>query len=91
MSCANLPYLDGYTRANFPPAFACMRYKSSAVRGHIRSKAALFYNSMPRLRGYCILAEPTSKDSKIFKSRARPAREREAYDREPSMGRGVSH
>jgi hypothetical protein len=89
MSCAKIPYLDVTQEQIF--RLRLHAYKSSAVRGHIRFKAALFYNSMPRLRGYCILAEPTSKDSKIFKSRARPAREREAYDREPSMGRGVSH
>jgi hypothetical protein len=65
-----------YTRANFPPAFACMRYKSSAVRGHIRFKAALFYNSIG-YEGFVSELNQTSKDSKIFQSWARAARERE--------------
>ena len=84
-SCAKIPYSDVTQAQIF--RLRLHAYKSSAVRGHIGFKAALFYNSL----GYeGIRAQPTSKDSTIFKSRARPARVREPMIENHQWTRGIT-
>lgn len=73
-SCAKIPYSDVTQAQIF--RLRLHAYKSSAVRGHIGFKAALFYNSLG-YEGIRAQPTPTSKVSKVFQSRARPARERE--------------